>query len=246
MTMQQRKSSQVPSPAASSAVDGPAGWFGRPSTARILPFAIYMGFVAVADLLQRFGWSADDLRWLYAVKIGAVLAALFAYRRTYSELAWRTMGVNVIVQSFVVGIVVLALWINLDAAWMLAGESAGFNPTDAAGRIDWTLVAIRIAGAALVVPVMEELFWRSFLLRWIHDRQFLKVYPNQVGIAALVISSVLFGVEHNQWFAGVVAGLGYGLLYMRTGNLWAPILAHAVTNGLLGSWIVGTGAWTYW
>ena len=120
------------------------------------------------------------------------------------------------------------------------------EPADAAGRIDWTLVAVRIAGAALVVPVMEELFWRSFLLRWLHDRQFLKVYPNQVGFAALAISSVLFGVEHNQWFAGVVAGLGYGLLYMRTGNLWAPILAHAVTNGLLGAWIVGTGAWTYW
>lgn len=226
--------------------NGPAGWFGWPSTARILPFAVYMAFVAVADLLQRFGWSADDLRWLYAVKIVAVLAALFAYRRSYAELAWRPMGAAALCWSFVVGVVVLVLWVNLDAAWMLAGESAGFNPTDAAGRIDWTLVAVRIAGAALVVPVMEELFWRSFLLRWVHDRQFLQVKPGQVGLTALIVTSVLFGVEHNQWFAGVVAGLAYGVLYMRTGNLWAPILAHAVTNGLLGAWVVGTGAWTYW
>ncbi|GGY58347.1 hypothetical protein GCM10007387_46060 [Pseudoduganella albidiflava] len=205
-----------------------------------------MAFVAVADVLQRFGWSADDLRWLYAVKIVAVLAALFAYRRSYTELAWRPMGAVALCSSIVVGIVVLVLWVNLDAAWMLAGESAGFNPTDAAGRIDWVLVAVRIAGAALVVPVMEELFWRSFLQRWVHDRQFLQVPPGQVGFTALIVTSLLFGVEHNQWFAGVVAGLAYGVLYMRTGTLWAPILAHAVTNGLLGAWVVGTGAWTYW
>lgn len=245
MTMHQRKTPQGSGPDA-AATGGLANWFGWPSTARILPFAIYMAFVAIADLMQRYGWSADELRWLYSVKIGAVLLALFAYRRSYSELAWRTMSVGTAVQSVVVGVVVLVLWVNLDAPWMLAGESAGFNPTDAVGRIDWTLVAVRIAGAALVVPVMEELFWRSFLLRWVRDRQFLHVYPHQAGFAALAITSVLFGVEHNQWFAGVVAGLAYGLLYMRTGNLWAPILAHAVTNGLLGAWIVGTGAWTYW
>jgi membrane protease YdiL (CAAX protease family) len=44
----------------------------------------------------------------------------------------------------------------------------------------------------------------------------------------------------------MVAGAAYTLLYMRSGTLWAPTLAHAVTNGLLGAWILATGNWTYW
>ena len=34
------------------------------------------------------------------------------------------------------------------------------------------LVAVRWIGATLVVPVMEELFWRSFLMRWFQRTQF--------------------------------------------------------------------------
>jgi CAAX prenyl protease-like protein len=67
-----------------------------------------------------------------------------------------------------------------------------------------------------------------------------------VGLKALAIGAVLFGLEHNLWLAGIVAGLAYSLLYMRSGNLWTAILAHGVTNGVLGAWIVITGNWYYW
>ena len=54
---------------------------------------------------------------------------------------------------------VLLLWINLDEPWMrLGGATAGFRPVDAQGQLIWPLVALRWAGAALVVPVMEEIF----------------------------------------------------------------------------------------
>jgi CAAX prenyl protease-like protein len=56
----------------------------------------------------------------------------------------------------------------------------------------------------------------------------------------------LFGIEHNLWLAGIVAGAAYGFLYVWHRTLWSPILAHALTNGLLGAWIVYTGNWTYW
>ncbi|HEU4775606.1 MAG TPA: CAAX prenyl protease-related protein, partial [Telluria sp.] len=143
------------------------------------------------------------------------------------------------------GVTVLLLWINLNAGWMTLGQSAGFDPvTD--GRIDWLLVAARIAGAALVVPVMEELFWRSYLMRWIASARFLQVRPAQLGLRSFVVTVVLFGFEHNLWLAGIVAGAVYSVLYMRSGTLWSPILAHGVTNGLLGAWIISTGHWTYW
>ena len=223
-----------------------AGFFARPSTSRILPFAVYIAFIAVADLLGRLGLSAEQMRWLYPVKIVAVAMLLLAYRRSYVELVACKMSLRMVLGSCLVGVAVLVLWISLDADWMRIGQPVGFNPTDAAGNVDWRLAALRIAGAALVVPLMEELFWRSFLMRWLQRQDFLHVYPAQVGLRALAITVVLFGFEHDLWLAGIVAGLAYSWIYMRTGNLWSPILAHAVTNGLLGAWVLATASWAYW
>jgi hypothetical protein len=105
---------------------------------------------------------------------------------------------------------------------------------------------LRLAGAALVVPLMEELFWRSFLLRWVQSQQFLDLAPVQIGLRAILISSVLFGLEHNLWLAGIVAGLAYAWLYRASGNLWPPIIAHAITNLILGVWVLSTGNWQFW
>ena len=223
-----------------------AGFFARSSTSRILPFAVYMAFIAIADVLSRLGVNAEQMRWLYPVKIVAVVAVLLAYRHAYAELAVRKLSLRATLASCGVGALVLVLWISLDAHWMRIGQAAGFNPTDGAGSVDWRLVAVRIAGAALVVPLMEELFWRSFLMRWLQRQDFLNVYPAQVGLRAIAVTVVLFGFEHDLWLAGIVAGAAYSWIYMRTGNLWSPILAHAVTNGLLGIWVVATASWTYW
>lgn len=217
-----------------------------PSVARILPFAVYIAFIFVADMLGRMGYGAQELRWLYAVKIAAVLAALLYCRRSYTELAWQPLPLRSALAAVATGLLVFVLWINLSGGWMLIGTPAGFDPNDAQGRIDWLLVALRIAGAALVVPVMEELFWRSFLLRWIESPNFQAVNPAQVKWKAFVITVLLFGFEHNLWLAGIIAGAAYSLLYMRTQNLWPPILAHGVTNGVLGVWIVATDSWTFW
>ncbi|WP_373991123.1 CAAX prenyl protease-related protein [Duganella sp. BuS-21] len=217
----------------------------RDAWPRIAPFAIYMAFIVVADLLTRLGWSAEQQRWLYAVKVGAVVLALWCWRRRYSELWVAAPGGRALLEAVAVGLLVLVLWLNLDAGWMVIGQSAGFAPTRD-GAIYWPLVALRIAGAALVVPVMEELFWRSFLMRWVAGAKFLEVNPARVGLCSFLVTALLFGIEHNLWLAGVTAGIAYGWLYARTGNLWSPVLAHAVTNGALGVWITCTGSWSYW
>ena len=144
------------------------------------------------------------------------------------------------------GVLVLVLWLNLDAGWMTVGQSAGYDPRGPGGAVDWPLAIVRLLGAALVVPVMEELFWRSFLLRWIDAPDFLNTSHKKIKYRGFIVSVLLFGIEHNLWFAGVVAGVVYSLLYMRRGNLWSAIVAHAVTNGILGVFIIYTGQWTYW
>lgn len=245
MTAQQQKPPTPNREDALTASTAP-GFFARASTARILPFATYMAFIAIADLLERLGVPAAQMRWLYPVKAAAVVLVLLAYRHHYSELAWRSLRPRQLALAVFVGIVVLVLWINLNASWMQIGVSAGYDPTGPDGRIDWLLVACRIAGAALVVPVMEELFWRSFLMRWLERHDFLNVYPRSVGLIPIAVTVVLFGFEHNLWLAGIVAGIAYSIVYIRSGNLWSAIVAHATTNGLLGAWVVATAAWTYW
>ena len=212
---------------------------------RIFPFLVYLVFIVAADLLGRLGLSAADLRWLYPVKIFAVIVTLVIFWRHYMELhRWRVSPIEA-VMAIVVGVGVFVLWINFSSGWMVIGTPAGFDPRTG-GQIDWLLVALRIAGAALVVPIMEELFWRSFLMRWLEASDFASVAPAAVRLQSVMIAALLFGFEHNQWLAGIAAGLAYSVLYLRQGKLWTAILAHAVTNGVLGLWIVSTANWTYW
>ncbi|SFE24013.1 CAAX prenyl protease-related protein [Nitrosomonas sp. Nm166] len=220
--------------------------FDRDSLYRIAPFGAYIFFMILEDGLLKFGWEANDLRLLYAVKITIVAGLLWWMRKAYRELRWPA-GENFGTWSAAViaGILVFIAWINLTEEWMVMGEPVGFDPRNHA-EIDWLLVTVRLIGAVLVVPVMEELFWRSFLMRWLIHPDFLTVNPAQVGLKAFCITAMLFAVAHNLWLAGLFAGIVYNLLYMRSGTLWSPILAHALTNGMLGIWIISTDNWGFW
>ena len=105
---------------------------------------------------------------------------------------------------------------------------------------------VTLGGLSLVVPVMEELFWRSFLMRWVQSPVFEAVDPRRVGARAIVLSTFVFVLAHTLWLAAAVAGLAYALLYRQTGKLWVAVIAHAVTNLVLGLWVVRTANWAFW
>jgi len=215
---------------------------------RALPFAVYILFLALGHRLVNPLYSAFDIRWLYALKSLLVAALLVNFIHTYGELRLRPRCPSRFLWgASALGIVVFILWIHLDQGLLNLGSNQGFDPREPiTGRIVWPLAAFRLAGATLVVPIMEELFWRSFLLRWIDRHDFLNLSPGAVSLKAILLSSVVFGFSHALWFAGIVAGLAYSWLYRISGNLWAPILAHAMTNFLLGVWVLQTGNWQFW
>ncbi|OYY93538.1 MAG: CAAX prenyl protease-related protein [Hydrogenophilales bacterium 28-61-23] len=213
--------------------------------ARILPFALYMAFLVIEGVVAD-AVPGLDVRWLYPVKIAVVVAALWYYRAGYIELFARPNLFWAGLIAPLLGVVVFVLWINLDYGWMNLGGGAGYDPRNSTGDFDWPLLVLRLAGAALVVPLMEELFWRSYLMRWIQEPGFLDLAPVQIGLRAILISSVLFGLEHSLWLAGIVAGLAYAWLYRASGSLWPPIISHATTNLVLGLWVLSTGAWQFW
>jgi CAAX prenyl protease-like protein len=145
-----------------------------------------------------------------------------------------------------VGWLVFAAWIAFDSGWATLGEPGAFDPRAPDGRLDVPLVALRVLGMAIAVPVMEELFWRSFLMRRIDAQDFLALDPRAVSMLAFGLSCALFASEHTLWFAGLLAGAAYGALYRHSRNLWIPILSHATTNATLAIWILATGSWHLW
>src|SRR5689334_17697088 len=125
--------------------------------ARAAPFAAFIFFLAATP-------QYPLLRGLAA----ALLLAIFW--RQYAELRGPRLSPREWLLSIAAGVAVFGLWIALDN-----GEGAGFRPLTADGAIDWPIAIARFAILAAIVPVMEELFWRSFLLRWIDARDFLAV-----------------------------------------------------------------------
>ncbi len=215
---------------------------------RVIPFAVFMLLLGVRGAMPADGSWGIDPRWIYGVTVVSVSALLVGWWREYGELSapLRPSGREAAL-AIAVGLAVFGLWIQLDAPWMqLAPPSAMFTPLDAQGRLIWSLVVVRWVGAALMVPVMEELFWRSFLMRWFHYETFEGVVPQAVGVRAIVLSTFVFMLAHTLWLAAIVAGVVYAWLYVRTGKLWVPVIAHAVTNGALGVWVVTTGNWMFW
>jgi uncharacterized protein len=226
-------------------------WFHSPAFPRILPFALFIVFVAVGSMQpppEPVPAGQFDPRWIYAARaiaVGAVLVWLWARfdelrgAQALSALDW--------FWAIASGVIVLAIWVMLDKGWVTFELGKGFDPRRHGSEdIDWPITAFRLLGLAVVVPLVEELFWRSFLMRWLDQQNFLSVAPAAVGVRALAITSVLFALEHSQWLAGLIAGLIYGWIYMRTGKLWVPVIAHAVTNGLLGVYILVVRDWRFW
>ncbi|MEA3363966.1 MAG: CAAX prenyl protease-related protein [Thermodesulfobacteriota bacterium] len=225
-----------------------AGWV------RIIPFAVFMGFIGLQQILEwtvTKGWldlTEEQMLYLYPIKALIVTGLLIFFWRKYSELHLADFkNITHTVASILLGLLVFILWINMDWGIATFGESKGFNPflieNDNTRNI---MIFSRIFGAALVVPIMEELFWRSFMLRYIITADFTTVRIGTYTLTSFAIGAVLFGLEHNLFLAGIMAGVSYSLLLYWTKSIYQCILAHAVTNLVLGIYVLQTGYWQFW
>lgn len=219
----------------------------RTVLARALPFAAFIAFLALQNPLSQWFESLQiDVKWLYVIRIVTVAGLLIYFWRDYTELK-KKPRLGDFLYAGIAGFLVLIIWIFPYPDWLGGGDVQGFNPAENESKLDALLwMSTRMMGAALLVPVMEELFWRSFVMRWFDKADFLKVLPERISGYAYVGSACLFALEHHLWLAGLFAGLIYGELYKTYKNLWIPIFAHAVTNGLLSAWVIFTGNWQYW
>jgi len=221
-----------------------------PAIARAVPFVLFIGLLMLGSNLAPEGGAHDmgmSAGWVVAGRGVIVALALAWFWPRYTELAAPGgVAARSWLQATIIGLALFPLWVYFSQDWAVVGTRSGFSPLLPDGSLSWPVALVRLAGIALVVPVMEELFWRSLVLRWIEDRDFQHVSPRAVGAKSFIIVTVLFALEHDHWVGGALAGAAYNWLYMRAGNLWVPILAHVLTNAALGVWVLYSHQWQFW
>ena len=217
---------------------------GNPTLAYVAPFATFVGIMAMERLVQL------PPQILYPFRFLVVLAVTLRFSRSVIPLRpSRPLA------SIGIGIAVFLIWIGPDLLfgyrhhWLfensLTGSASSSLPAGLKAFVPF--VALRAFSSTFLVPVLEELFWRGWLMRWLIDKDFLNVPLGTYVRSAFWIAALLFASEHGSyWEVGLLAGAAYGWWVVRTRNLADCILAHAVTNGILSIYVVAADQWQYW
>jgi hypothetical protein len=194
----------------------------------VAPFAIY--FISL--------WvrSARNLIWAYPVTILAIATALWIFRGQYDELR-----PNFSILAVIVGLAAIAIWIGIDSFYPKFGKAEMFNANG-----EWVFIGFRVVGAVVVVPLMEELFWRAFLIRWLVNEDFKRVPVGAFSWPSFAITVTLFGAEHREWLAGLICGAMYNWLLYKRKDIFSCVVAHAVSNAALAAWVLTRGDWKFW
>lgn len=212
----------------------------------VAPFAVFMALLAAAPYVP----LAQP--WESVVRVSILVLVL----ATVSGALIRTFRVRYAMGSVLLGIAVCALWVAPDLLvpgwrthWIFQNGITGTikNSIDPADLANPLVVSLRIVRATLLVPILEELFWRGWLPRWIVNPDWQRVEPARYTTLAFVASALLFAAEHGPyWEVGLVCGLLYNWWYWKTKSLGDIVLVHAVTNGALSAFVFVTGKYEYW
>jgi len=211
-----------------------------PSIARVAPFAV---FLALTFCQGHFG--ASSAYWFYLAKtiVGAWL--IWEMRPVVSEMRWAISW-----EAIVVSVAIFAVWVGLDPYYQhLTKSGPAWNPNVEFGEgsaLAWLFILTRLLGSTFIVPPLEEVFYRSFLYRCIASQNFLSVPLNRFLPFPFFATAIAFGFSHNEWLAGILCGAAFQWLVIRKNRLGDAMTAHAITNFLLGVWIVWKQAWNFW
>jgi CAAX prenyl protease-like protein len=186
----------------------------------------------------------------YVAKTIAAAAILFYFRNQYTSIRWSYAWLGVLV-----GILGVVQWVGMEKMILHLWPNyprpsvETWNPYEhfRSPGVMWAFIIVRWMGASLVVPFMEELFWRDYLWRTV-------IAPNDFKLAgvgewdwkAVVFVSLLFATVHVQWMTAIGWGLMIAALLVYTRSLGACIIAHGVTNLLLGFFVLWTKNWYFW
>ena len=210
----------------------------------LLPLA---GFLALTFLE---GYLPSGPTWYpvgYAVKLVLVAILMWFCRETWRDLARPSLGS--VALAVVVGLLVTLVWVGLDGYYPMfafLGTRQSFDPNTLGPGMKALFLVVRMIGLVVIVPPIEELFYRSFMMRWIVDPNYLKVPIGKVTPMGLAATTLVFASSHPEWLPALLTGLAWGWLVAKTGNVTACVISHSVANLALGLYVLATGEWKYW
>jgi uncharacterized protein len=219
-----------------------------------LPYVLPM--LAFLGMLQVGNWWKSLYAEMYVARTLLVPVILVVYWRRYTPIRWNGWWLGA-----VVGVVGILQWVPMQL-WVQShlGHLPTLRPPAADEAFDpfrdvrggpwavWGFIAVRVVGAVVVVPVMEELFWRDYLWRQIiSPNDFKLARVGEWGWAPFLGTAAAFALVHGHWWpTAVVWGLMVAALLVYTKSLGACIVAHAVTNLLLAAYVLKWRDWSFW
>ena len=216
----------------------------------VLPFATWIGLQTILPATA----GAYAARTAATAVVGLACLAFRNKALNAPKAPNALKALKALVVGLVAGLAVCALWIWPDAfswyriwlCWPIGSPPAppAASPYDPA-VCGWTLTVVKLVGSAFVIAPVEEVFFRSFLYRWLQNRDFAAVSLSRFDLSAFLWMVFLFTLEHDRPLAAAMAGGAYGLLAIRWG-LGSAIVAHVVTNLALGLHVIYHQAWAFW
>lgn len=241
----------------------------------VAPFAVWVAVIFLLQAFEAFGSCPRGwYPWSYAAK-SAACAGLFLWLRpwrAYAALKLSNLPLALAAGAAVAAAWILpeTPWVGRVAPgfqsfynrWLIlppgafpdyfspgcfpalpgGHRSLAFSPEEAG----WGLTLAKLAGSAGVIAVIEEFFFRGFFYRWLRRGAFWTVPLTVFDAQAFWTVAAVFGLEHDRWLAGLLAGAVYGWLAVRTGDVWAAAVAHGVTNLLLGVYVIVSRQYGFW
>lgn len=209
-----------------------------------VPFGIFLLLFGLIDILGTWG-IAKPQYWVYAGQTVLCGALLLVFWRQY-----RLAFPRGILFAVAVAVLVFAIWVSPQEFFGRPPRLEGFDPTvfPPGSPVYWGNLLLRLVRLAVVVPLLEEVFWRGFLLRYLIREDFESVAFGTFSWLSFGLVTVFFALEHQpaDYAAAFVTGALYNWIAIRTRSLSSCILAHAITNLLLGIYIMTTRQWGFW
>jgi hypothetical protein len=218
------------------------------TVAYIAPFFSFMLFLGLSQALDMAGLRPAGLPAMYLIfpfQTVACAGVLAYFWRNYTMGAPRKPWL-----AAAIGLLAFVLWVSPQMVFHQAPRLVGFDPGVLSSRpaLYWGELAIRFLRLVIVVPLLEEIFWRGFLLRYFINEEFDAVPFGAYGRTANAVVALAFMFEHGRpdWPAALATGLLYNAVAFRTRSLSSCVLAHTLTNALLGAFIMVTRQRGFW
>ncbi len=228
-----------------------------PIFAYTAPFLVFMGFLALVPVVEKMlpasvnPWLSKGAFLVYPVQTLVCAVLLWKVRK---KIEFRGFAYPSVI--FAIGFFVFAIWTAPQFFHWIPPRTDGFNPDLFAGDpfSYWTTVSLRFLRLVIVVPLLEEIFWRGFLMRFLISEPFEKVPFGKYQTKAFFITVLAFAAAHygnsalpgQDFYAAIITGVIYNGVACLTKSLGSCVFVHAVTNLFLGLYIMFTKQWGFW